>query len=51
MPTLPIDIELDRLMNLIRGFGWKISNKEITDSKATLEIVKDLVSEKTPPSP
>lgn len=38
MATLPVDIEIDRLLNLIRGFGWEMEKKEISDEEITLTI-------------
>jgi hypothetical protein len=40
--TLPVDIEIDRLLNLIRGFGWEMEKKEITDEEVTLTIKKKI---------
>lgn len=42
MTTLPIDIEIDRLLNLIRGFGWEMEKKEISDEEVTLTITKKI---------
>lgn len=47
MPSLPIDLEIDRLMNLIRGFGWEMTTKEVTDDAITLTITKKIAAEKT----
>lgn len=46
MPTLPVDLEIDRLMNLIRGFGWEMTAKEVTDDAVTLTITKKMATEK-----
>jgi hypothetical protein len=40
--TLPVDIEIDRLLNLIRGFGWEMEKKEISDEEVTLTITKKI---------
>lgn len=45
MATLPVDLEIDRLMNLIRGFGWEMDKKEITDTEVTVTIKKKIVKE------
>lgn len=42
MATLPIDIEIDRLLNLIRGFGWEMEKKEISDEEVILTITKKI---------
>ena len=33
-------MEIDRVGNLIRGFGWKISKQEFTDDKIIMVIEK-----------
>lgn len=43
MATLPSDIEIDRLVNLIRGFGWEMTLKEITDEEMIVTIKKKIV--------
>jgi len=45
MNTLPVDLEIDRLINLIRGFGWEMEKKEITDIDITVTIKKKIVKE------
>ena len=45
MATLPADIEIDRLLNLTRGFGWEMTSKEITDKEMIITIKKKIVSE------
>lgn len=35
-------LEIDRLGNLISGFGWKIVKQEFTDEKMMVEIEKPL---------
>ena len=42
MATLPVDIEVDRLLNLIRGFGWELKSKEITEEEIILTIKKKI---------
>jgi len=42
MATLPVDLEIDRLMNLIRGFGWEMEKKEVTDKDITVTIKKEI---------
>lgn len=46
MPTLPADLEIDRLMTLIRGFGWEMKTKEVTDDAIILSIAKEIATEK-----
>lgn len=50
MASLPVEIEIDRLMNLIRGFGWEEVEKIVTDTYVTVRIKKDIVKELTPVS-
>lgn len=41
---MPLDrdkLEVDRLSNLITGFGWKIIKQEFTEDKIKLELSKD----------
>jgi hypothetical protein len=44
MATLPAELEVDRLMNLIRGFGWEMTEKAITDEAITLKIKKEVAT-------
>ena len=45
MATLPAYLEIDRLMNLIRGFGWEMREKEVTDKEITVTIEKKITEE------
>lgn len=45
MTTLPVEIEVDRLMNLIRGFGWEEKEKQISDSEIIITIKKKITQE------
>lgn len=45
MPKLPIDLEIDRLLNLIHGFGWKMEKKDVTDTDITVTIKKEITEE------
>lgn len=45
MPTLPVDLEIDRLMNLIRGFGWEETNREVGPSVIVITIKKKIPTE------
>lgn len=42
MVTLPVDIEIDRLLNLIRGFGWELKSREITEEEIIITIKKKI---------
>ncbi len=44
MRQLAVDrdkLEIERLSNLITGFGWKIIKQEFTEDKIKLELEKD----------
>jgi hypothetical protein len=45
MAGLPVNLEIDRLMNLIRGFGWEMEKKEETAESITVTIKKKIVAE------
>jgi hypothetical protein len=40
--NLPADIEIDRLLNLIRGFGWEEQKKEISEEEIIITIKKKI---------
>lgn len=42
MTALPSDLEIERLMNLIRGFGWEMTKKEISDTEIVLTVKKEI---------
>lgn len=50
MTSLPQQIEIDRLLNLVHGFGWKETEKKITDSEIIITIKKETPKEKLPAS-
>lgn len=33
-------LELDRLMNLVTGFGWKLKKQELTEDKIEVTLEK-----------
>lgn len=45
MTSLPASIEVDRLMNLIRGFGWEETEKKVSDSEIVITIRKKIIPE------
>jgi hypothetical protein len=45
MASLPVQIEIDRLMNLIRGFGWEEKEKKISNSEIVITIKKKIAPE------
>jgi len=45
MASLPVEIEIDRLMNLIRGFGWEETEKHVSDSEIVITIKKKVTPE------
>lgn len=42
MPELPVEIEIQRVMNLVRGFGWEKIKEEIEGNTVRLSIEKKL---------
>ena len=40
MPNGTPEIEVERVMNLVRGFGWEKVKEEIIDDEIHLEIKK-----------
>lgn len=42
MASLPVQIEIDRLMNLVQGFGWKEVEKKVTDTEVVITIKKEV---------
>jgi len=42
MVALPVELEIDRLLNLIRGFGWEMEKKEISETEIILTIKKKI---------
>ena len=42
MPEMPVKLEVERLHNLITGFGWNIQKQEVTTDKIELTIVKSV---------
>lgn len=45
MPTFPREIEVERIMNLARGFGWEKEKEEVVGDKLLLTIGKVLMTE------
>ena len=46
MPNgLPADIEVERIMNVIRGFGWVEIKRELKDTVLHLEISKTVLTD------
>ncbi len=42
MAELPIEIEIQRVMNLVRGFGWEKVREEVMGKTISLTIVKEI---------
>ncbi len=40
MSGIPVDLEVERIMNLVRGFGWTKSEQKIVDDKVFVTIHK-----------
>ena len=44
MPEMPVDLDIERLKNLVSGFGWTIAEKTITKDKITVVLEKSVKS-------
>ena len=44
MPEYPKEIEVERIVNLIRGFGWEKTREEIVGDKLILTIEKKFLA-------
>ena len=42
MPQLPREIEVERLRNIIKGFGWEIQKEEVIGPDLALTVKKRL---------
>ena len=40
MPEYPKEIEIERVMNVIRGFGWEETKREVVGNDLILTIKK-----------
>lgn len=40
MPEIPTSLEIDRVVNFIRGFGWEKKKEIVTDTEIELTIIK-----------
>ena len=45
MPELPRDIEIQRVMNLVQGFGWEKVKEELIGTEMHLTVKKKLLTE------
>lgn len=51
MPMIQQTLEIERVVNLVRGFGWEKTREEIKDGKIILTIEKPLESPLSSESP
>ena len=49
MPEYPKEIEIERVMNVIRGFGWLEVKQEIIEDELHLTIKKKFITEEEKP--
>ncbi len=49
MPELPTNLQIDRVMNLIRGFGWVKKEEVVNETEIKLTITKKREVEIKPP--
>ena len=45
MVTLPKEIEVQRMMNLVRGFGWEKKKEEVVGDELLITLSKKLEPE------
>lgn len=51
MAVEEVRLETERLVNLIRGFGWEMTEQKIAEGVLTVKIEKKVaVTEKPPPT-
>lgn len=48
MPILPDHIEIERILNLVRGFGWRMDKKETTDKEIRITLKLQKSPEESP---
>ncbi len=45
MAELPKEIEVQRVMNLVQGFGWKKVKEEVIGTKVLITVEKEMFLE------
>ena len=45
MPEYPLPLEVERVLNLVMGFGWKKVKEEVIGNRIVLTIEKTVESE------
>lgn len=51
MDVLPREIEIQRVMNLVQGFGWEKVKEEVVGIKIQITIEKEIFSPEAVTSP
>lgn len=49
MPLNKTSIEVERVVNLVQGFGWMKEKEEITDDEIKISLSKKRTDTETPP--
>lgn len=49
MPQPTVEMEVERVMNLVRGFGWEKAKEEILGDEIHIEIKKKIPPDAQPP--
>lgn len=44
MPEMPTSLEIERVTNFIRGFGWEKKKEVVTDTEIELVITKKRIA-------
>ena len=42
MPQMPVDLEIERLKNLVTGFGWSLEEKKISKTEIVVVLKKEI---------
>ena len=50
MPEYPKEIELERVLNLVRGFGWEMVKQEIIGEELIITLKKKFLAPEEVPA-
>lgn len=49
MPEYPREIEVERVTNLVRGFGWEVIKQEVVGDELIMTLKKKFLATAAPP--
>lgn len=49
MPEYPKELEVERVTNLVRGFGWEVTKQEVIGEELFLTVKKKFLQTEAPP--